>query len=233
MLLAELEVRHSRAVAPTRRVAIGRHWLPTQPAPGFGGILIGAVVAAHVEAVPEDMWRELAKLVDDLQHGHRIAQPRLRHRFQTDVHGLDRSRHRLVGRGEELVLEIDDHARPIPQLLGALYAAGAVAPAGKPAVFEVVRRALRWEGGPHAALLSFLADGGVGSGRDWRRFPTDERWALQVLGFGPDLDPTRVEIQSRFRFLVREAHPDHGAEHDGAGLRILELSEARRILLTT
>src|SRR5207253_648109 len=82
-------------------------WPPTQPAPGFGGILLGAVVAAHVEAVPEDLWRELSKLVDDLQQGHRIAQPRLRHRFQTDVHGLDRSRHHLVGRGEELVLEID------------------------------------------------------------------------------------------------------------------------------
>ena len=41
MLLAELEVRHSRAVAPTRRVALGRHWLPTDPAPGYGGILLG------------------------------------------------------------------------------------------------------------------------------------------------------------------------------------------------
>jgi hypothetical protein len=233
MLLAELEVRHSRAVAPTRRVAIGRQWLPTQPAPGFGGILIGAVVGAHVHAITDDLWGELARLVDDLQEGRRISQPRLRHRFQTDVVGLDRSRHRLIGRGEELDLEIDDHARPIPQLLGALYAAAWVPDVARTNVFEVVRRALRWEGGAHEDLLTFLTSGtGAGGGRDWRRFPTDERWALQVLGFGPDLDPTRLEIQSRFRVLVREAHPDHGAEHDGAGLRILELSEARRILTT-
>ena len=32
--------------------------------------------------------------------GRRIAQPRLRHRFQTDVVGLERSRHRVMGDGE-------------------------------------------------------------------------------------------------------------------------------------
>jgi DnaJ-class molecular chaperone len=63
-------------------------------------------------------------------------------------------------------------------------------------------------------------------------FPTDERWALQVMGFGPDLRPDPSEVQSRFRALVRQVHPDHGAEAEGAGRRILELTEARRILLT-
>ena len=48
MLLAELEVWHSRAVTPTRRVALGHLVLPTDPAPGFGGLLLGAVVAAHL-----------------------------------------------------------------------------------------------------------------------------------------------------------------------------------------
>jgi hypothetical protein len=230
VLLAELEVRHSRAVAPTRRVALGHRWLPVDPAPGFGGLLLGAVVGAHVEAVPDDLWPELARLVDDLQDGNRIAQPRLRHRFQTDVVGLDRSRHRLVGDGEVLTLEIDDHARPVPQLLGALYAAGDVPARTRPFVFEIVRRALRWDGGSHDDLLGFLSGSGA-SRRDWRRFPTDERWALEVLGFGPNGSPSRDDVVSRFRTLVREAHPDHGADHDGAGLRILELSEARRILL--
>ena len=36
MLLAELEIRHSRAVVPTRRVALGLHWLPVDPPPGPG-----------------------------------------------------------------------------------------------------------------------------------------------------------------------------------------------------
>jgi DnaJ-class molecular chaperone len=52
------------------------------------------------------------------------------------------------------------------------------------------------------------------------------------MGFGPDLRPDREEIQRRFRSLVRAIHPDHGNEAEGAGQRILELTEARRILLT-
>ena len=39
MLLAELEIRHTRANLPTRRVALGLRWLPVDPAPGFGGVL--------------------------------------------------------------------------------------------------------------------------------------------------------------------------------------------------
>src|SRR5262245_27320959 len=105
MLLAELEVRHSRAVAPTRRVALGPHWLPTDPPPGYGGILLGGIVAAHVEDVPPDERDDLIALVDDLEEGKRIAQPRLRHRFQTDVVGLERTRHALLGDGQEMRFE--------------------------------------------------------------------------------------------------------------------------------
>src|SRR5437867_2857357 len=123
MLLAELEVRHSRSIAPTRRVALGSHWLPVEPAPGFGGILIAGVVAAHVDGLDDDLLDGLLELIDDLEPGKRIAQPRLRHRFQTDVHGLARSRHRLVGDGEAMRLDVQTPAPPVPQLLGALYAA--------------------------------------------------------------------------------------------------------------
>ena len=97
MLLAELEIRHSRAIAPTRRVALGSHWLPTEPAPGYGGILLGGIVAAHLADVDLELREEYLTLVDDLEAGRRISQPRLRHRFQTDVVGLDRSRHKLTG----------------------------------------------------------------------------------------------------------------------------------------
>ena len=41
MLLAELEVWHSRPVTPTRRVALGHLVLPVDPTPGFGGLLLG------------------------------------------------------------------------------------------------------------------------------------------------------------------------------------------------
>ena len=48
MVLAELEVWHSRPITPTRRVALGHLVLPADPPPGFGGLLLGAVVAAHL-----------------------------------------------------------------------------------------------------------------------------------------------------------------------------------------
>src|SRR5690606_9268504 len=54
VILAELEVFHSRAIAPTRRVALGGRDLPVTPAPGFGGILLGGVVAAYVPGLDPD-----------------------------------------------------------------------------------------------------------------------------------------------------------------------------------
>ena len=53
MLLAEFEIFHSRPIAPTRRLALGRLMLPVEPAPGFGGILLGAVLAVHALGEPE------------------------------------------------------------------------------------------------------------------------------------------------------------------------------------
>jgi hypothetical protein len=82
-------------------------------------------------------------------------------------------------------------------------------------------------------LVAFLSDPTSAPPSSWRLFPTDERWALQILGFGPQGRPERDEVQRRFRSLLRESHPDHGAEAEGAGLRILELTEARRILLAS
>src|SRR5437588_133840 len=134
MLLAELEVRHSRAVVPTRRVALGDRRLPAEPPPGPGGILLGGLVAAHVDAIDDD-------------------------------------------------------------------------------------------------LLAFLRER-RGAGLPWRGLPTDIRWALRVLGFAPESDPRDDDVRRRFRSLVRDVHPDHGGDHEGAGLRVLELTEARRILLS-
>ena len=231
MLLAELEVRHSRAVAPTRRVALGPHWLPTEPAPGYGGVLLGGIVAAHLPDVEPELRQDLLVLVDELEEGKRIAQPRLRHRFQTDVVGLERSRHALVGDPQNLRFELDGNGRPVPQLLAAVYAAGRLHAQSRPAVFAAIRKAARWDGPVGVDLATYLADPASAPPRSWRLFPTDERWALQVMGFGPDLRPDRNEVVRRFRTLVWEAHPDHGGDTEGAGRRILELTEARRILL--
>ena len=48
MLLAELEVWHSRPVTPTRRVSLGHLVLPVDPTPGFGGLLLGAVTRGRL-----------------------------------------------------------------------------------------------------------------------------------------------------------------------------------------
>ena len=231
MLLAELEIRHSRAVAPTRRIALGHQWLPTDPAPGYGGILLGGIVAAHIDEVGPELRDELVELVDDLENQRRVPQPRLRHRFQVDVVGLDRSRHKLVGVGDTMHFELDGHGLAVPQLLGAVYAAGGIHTATRPAVFHAIRKATRWDGSVDASLVAHLSDPTSAPPRSWRLFPTDERWARHVLGFGPESHPDAAEVQRRFRALVRESHPDHGGQSEGAGQRILELTEARRILL--
>jgi hypothetical protein len=231
MLLAELEIRHSRAAVPTRRVALGERWLPAEPPPGPGGVLLGGLVAAHVDAIDDDLLVELLGLIDDLESDRSIPQPRLRHRFQTDVVGLDRSRHKLVAVGEETVFELDPHGAPVPQVLGAVYAVRALPADAQPVVYDVLRRALRWAGPLGPELVSYLRDR-RGPGLPWRGLPTDLRWALRILGFDPESEPPDDDIRRRFRSLVREVHPDHGAENEGAGLRILELTEARRILLS-
>ena len=225
--LAELEVRHSRAIAPTRRVALGARWLPSEPAPGFGGVLLGGIVARFTEVLDADTLPEYLQLLDDLEANRRIPQPRLRHRFQVDVVGLDRSRHRLLADGELLTFDLADRDAPIPQLLAVAYAAAQVRAAARPAVFRLVRRAVRWRGPLGPAFVAWL---GSDDTNTWRSVSHTAGWALMLLGFDADEVPDRDEIQRRFRTMVRRAHPDHGGDIDGAGERILELTEARRIL---
>jgi hypothetical protein len=230
MLLAELEIRHSRSVAPTRRVALGELWLPTDPPPGFGGILLAGIVAAHVKTLDDDLRDELDSLINDLDRGLRIPQPRLRHRYQIDVVGLDRSHHRLVGSGEAMALDLDQHGAVLPQVLGAVYAAGKLSYRTRGSVFRLLRRATRWHGENDDRLTSYLT-GDEAAYRPWITAEHDERWALKTLGFPARAEPSRGEILTTFRRLVRGAHPDHGAATRGAGLRITELTQAKRILL--
>lgn len=232
MLLAELEIWHSRPIAPTRRVALGARLLPVEPAPGFGGLLLGGVVAAHIAELDDDLAGELGRLLDDLGAGRRIPQPRLRHRFQLDRHGLARSRHRLLGEGETLHFEFEGDGSPASQVLGAAYAAGQVPVAERRIVLDVVRRGARWHGEVGPELVRYLSGVRGGSARAARAFADPFRWALDVLGFAGGQAPARREIQRRFRAMLRDAHPDHGGASAAAADRIADLSEARRILLS-
>jgi hypothetical protein len=202
-------------------------------------VLLGGVVAANARGLDEDLVPDLVRLTHQLERGHRIPQPRLRHRLQVDTIGLQRSIHRLHGMGEELELEIDDaHGDPVQQLLGAVYAAGTLPDGARPAVMATIRRAVGWNGpiGPDliAVLAGFGRAGGANVGR--RAVGDPVTWALDVLelvngGHTSSDPPPRAAIQQRFRALLRDAHPDHGGEDDAAAARIADLTEARRILL--
>ncbi|MFZ6002944.1 MAG: J domain-containing protein [Actinomycetota bacterium] len=235
MILAELEVFHSRPIAPTRRVALGRSQLPVSPAPGFGGILLGGIVAGHMAELDPELFDDLHRLTLQLQDGHRIPQPRLRHRFQTDRIGLTRSMHRLVGEGEDLSFELEAKGAAAQHILAAVYAAGRLPLVTRGRVLEAIRLAMRWVGPLDGGFVAHVS--GLDRSRQWsaRAFHDPVQWAIEVLGLGDSDDelavPDRSEVQRRFRDLLREAHPDHGGATNDAPQRIAELSEARRILL--
>ena len=76
MLLAELEIFHSRTNAPTRRVALGYVYLPLTKGSGNGAVLLAGIVARFIPDIDEDFYDDYRKLLNQLQRGERISQPR-------------------------------------------------------------------------------------------------------------------------------------------------------------
>lgn len=229
MLLAELEVWHTRPRAPTRRVALGGVHLPVDPVPGFGGLLLGAIMAAHVRHVDDDLVPDIHRLLDQIQRAERVVQPRLRHRFQVDRHGLARSVHRLMGEGDEMRFEFDTQGTPLQQVLGAAYALERLDPALRRSLAPAMRKAMRWQGPLGASFIAHLAGAGM---VNLASLADPRAWAFEILGFPQGtVKPTKREVMIHFRERVREVHPDHGGARDTAATRLGELSEARRILL--
>jgi hypothetical protein len=232
MTLASLEVRHSRSIAPTRRVAVGATELPTDPAPGFGGVLLAGVVAAHLDRFDPELLGDLSHVIDRIDAGVRIPQPSLRHRFQTDTHGLVRTTHRLLASGQVMRLALGDNDSPAAQILAAVHAAGRLPRPQRMAVVALIRKSLTWRGPAGPALVAFLTGGRAADAWSLGMLSDPNGWALATLGFPIDAAPSVTEVRGRFRHLVRGAHPDHGGQEDDAGRRLTDLSEARRILLT-
>lgn len=236
-MLARLEIYHSRAIAPTRRVALGDFHLPIAPPPGFGGILLGGIVAANASELDDDLHDELTRLTVDIERGRRIRQPRLRNRLQVDRIGLQRSTFTLHGGGEHLEFSFEQTCTPAQALLGALYAAAGIDEDHRHVVVATIRRSMRW-GGPVGPDLVARLGGGTGGPFAMSAIDNPVQWAMEMLGF-VDLDdvtdawtpPARREVLTRFRQRLTEEHPDHGADEDGAAQRIADLTEARRILL--
>jgi hypothetical protein len=228
MLLAEIDIWHTRPAVPTRRVSLGHMMLPVDPPPGFGGLLLAAVVASHIVRVDDDLVPDLHRLVGEVEAGRRIVQPRLRYRFQVDRHGLARSRHRLVGEGDEMSFEFDTVGTDLAQVLGAVYAIERLAPDHRRRVAGVVQKAARWRGPIGTGLIAHLA----GSQTLALEALADPRgWAMQILGFElGGKAPSKREVTARFRERMRDVHPDHGGETAGAAKAMSDLAEARRVL---
>jgi hypothetical protein len=228
VLLAELEIFHTRPAVPTRRVALGHMVLPVEPAPGFGGLLLGAIVAQHIVGVVDDLEPEVRRLIDEVERGERIVQPRLRHRYQADRHGLSHSRHRLVGEGDDIQFEFGSTGSDLAQVLGAIYATERLDAASRHLIAPVLRKATRWRGPIGPALIAYL---GGSQAHELASLADPSAWALAVLGFPPGgARPTNKEITSSYRNRMRAVHPDHGGDRATASKEILDLNAARRIL---
>jgi hypothetical protein len=248
VLLAELTIRHTRRHMPTRRVALGSAYLPMS-GPAHGAALLSAVIAANLPDVSEEQAELFPRLLDDARGGLTVPRIALWYRLQTDVHGLDRSRHRLFGENGRLVLELDTHGAAPPQILGAVLAVATLPPTPRAAGLKAIRAVVdgRWPGlAPEVIVRRLdwtslherppLAGVSFKPGRPleeavWDGVPSERRWAMEVLGLRADAEVERSDVNRRYRRLLREAHPDHGAAHTGAAERIAELTEARALLI--
>lgn len=234
MIVAELEVCHSMAIAPTRRLALGGRNLPIDPEPGAGGLLLAGIVAHTAGRVEPDLRESLYLLIEQLAAGQAVVQPRVRHRFQTDRVGLLRSVHRLVGIDGELAFEFaEEISLPVQQALGAVYAAASLPSQSQPKIFEAIMLGLLWSGDVGPRFITQVMGGRKANLAELTAWNDPVQWALSLL----EIDNTGTErsdkrlIQRRFRAKLREAHPDHGGVDEHAASRIAELTEARQILL--
>lgn len=229
MLLSEFEVWHSRPLAPTRRIALGRMNTPVDPAPGFGGILLGAVLAVHIADIDDELVPDIHRLLTEIENGSRVVQPRLRHRFQVDRHGLAVSVHRMTGEGDTISFEFDRNGTPLQQVLGAVYALERIDEKSRRALVPLMRRAMTWRGPIGASFVAYLAGSASSS---INAIANPRAWALDVLGFpGGTIKVTKREVMSRFREALKSVHPDHGGDESRASRAIEDVTEARRVLL--
>lgn len=159
MLLAELTIRHTRRTMATRRVTVASSYLPTAGrAPGV--LLATAILREFLPWMTEDQVDALPAFVEAARRGLEIPQVAMRYRLQTDDHGLDRSRHRLIEIGPEQkedpalrwVLELDVHAAPDPQVIGLVMAAATLEATPRRILLETVLAVHRDPSGRRHAL---------------------------------------------------------------------------------
>ena len=202
--------------------------LPVDPSPGFGGLLLGAIVAEYLFGVDDDLITDVHRLLAEIESGGRIVQPRLRYRFQVDRHGLAKSHHRMIGNGDDISFDFRSVGTDLSQVLGAIYAVERFAPEHRRKIVPVLQKAARWRGPIGPSMITYLA----GSQTLALEALADPRsWALDILGFDDgNASPSKRAVMAKFRERMRDVHPDHGGNTVGAAKAMSDLAEARRVL---
>ena len=240
VLLAELIVRHTRRHMPTRRVALERAYLPTS-GPAHGAALLAAVMATNL---PRGRRRRARAAPSGCSTTRAAASRSRASRSGTgsrrDMHGLDRSRHRLLGEDGQLVMELDVHGAP--GSAGARRGAGRGVAARRRAARSRSTRSRRvvngrWNGsrptsscgssrptcgttsGRRSAASGEWQPGGPADEEGWQGVAADQRWAMEVLGLRAGMEVDRDDVNRRFRRLLRDAHPDSGGAAGAAAAR--------------
>ena len=159
---ADMLLGRARGVAhpPARADAAGGPRQPgaaRRPGSRLRRALLGAVVAGHISGVHEDLVPDVHRLIDQIDRDVRVVQPRLRHRFQVDRHGLALSTHRLLGDGEEITFDFHTTGTGIAQVLAALYAVERLDLVHRHVIAPVLHKAMRWRGPVGPALIAHLA----------------------------------------------------------------------------
>ena len=180
----------------------------------------------------EELVPDIYRLVNEIERGQRVVQPRLRHRYQVDRHGLARSTHRLTGEGEAISFHFEDNGSPLQQILGAVYAVERLAP---DAPHTHRRRAapgaaLERSGRPRARSPTWPA---ARSGAARCR-PSSIRWRGRSTCSASrpgTVGPVKRDVLAQYRSRLMQVHPDHGGDEIAASKAIVDLGEARRILL--
>ena len=163
-ICAELEVCHSRVVAPTRRVALGSLDLPED----YGPVLLGCVAGWFAQGQDDEFFSDAAKLLAYVSTKTSIPQPHMRFRFQQDLVGLLVSSHQIreevdsrngqghwrgnggngysgngLAEGLEFVSDMKS-STPAQHVLGALYAAYRLEDEAHWQSCEMIEMALEW-----------------------------------------------------------------------------------------
>jgi ribosomal protein S14 len=120
-------------------------------------LLIGAVIAQHLDGVSDDYIPDIHHLLNEVEAGQRVVQPRLRHRFQIDRHGLSHSSHRLIGDGDDISFDFATTGTDLAQVLGAIYAVERLAPEHRRLIAPVMQKAARWRGPIGATMIAYFA----------------------------------------------------------------------------